>query len=194
MLYRRRDQRGWGPWEATHINVAERFELPHPSAMTARSPSDAICAWAQALADRAAGDQPAQHVAVFVHDPAVGALRLVGQVWGAAENTGAVIVGEWLAPLEGSVCGRVFRTGAAALCADVSLDLDYRAFPGGRTSSSLTVPFGPAGTVVGVINVEAPWTSAFSIVDYERLTELAAEAASTMPGRTALVGATSPAA
>ena len=140
------------------------------------------------------GRSAGQHVAVFVHDPAVGALRLVGQVWGAAENTGAVIVGEWLAPLEGSVCGRVFRTGAAALCADVSLDPDYRAFPGGRTRSSLTVPFGPDGTVVGVINVEAPWTSAFSIADYERLTELAAEASTTMPLSAATVEATLPAA
>jgi hypothetical protein len=140
-----------------------------------------MVAWAQALAERAAGDQPARHVAVMIHDPAAGALRLVGQVWGAGENTGAVVVGEWLVPLEGSVCGRVLRTGAAALCADVSLDPDYRSFPGGRTQSSLTVPFGPDRAVVGVINAEAPWMAAFSIADYERLTNLAAEAAATMP-------------
>jgi hypothetical protein len=139
-----------------------------------------MVAWAQALAERAAGDQPARHVAVLIHDPAAGALRLVGQVWGAGENTGAVVVGEWLVPLDGSVCGRVLRTGAAALCADVSLDPDYRSFPGGRTRSSLTVPFGPE-RAVGVINAEAPWMAAFSIADYERLAKLAAEAAATMP-------------
>jgi putative methionine-R-sulfoxide reductase with GAF domain len=118
---------------------------------------------------------------VFVHDPDIDALRLVGQVWGAAEDTGAVVVGIWTVPLEGSVCGRVYRTRAAALCADVSLDPDYRSFPGGRTRSSLTVPFGSDDAVVGVINVEAPWMSAFSIADYERLTKLAASAASSMP-------------
>jgi GAF domain len=118
---------------------------------------------------------------VFVHDRDVDALRLVGQVWGAGEDTGAVVVGIWTVPLEGSVCGRVYRTRAAALCADISLDPDYRSFPGGRSRSSMTVPFGPDGEVVGVINVEAPWTSAFSIADYERLTKVAASAASWMP-------------
>lgn len=141
-------------------------------------------AWAQTLADRVAGDQPAQHVTVFVHDAAVNALRLVGQVWGAGEDTGAVVAGMFTVPLDGSVCGRVFRAGAAALCADVSLDPDFRAFPGSRTRSSLTVPLIRDEAVVGVINVEAPWISAFSIADYERLTKLAASAVTTMPGAT----------
>jgi GAF domain-containing protein len=174
------------------MNVAVGANPSGPSTTTARSPWDAIVAWAQALADRTAGDQPAHHVTVFVHDPAAGALRLAGQVWNAGEDAATVVVAEWLAPLEGSVCGRVFRTGAAALCADVGLDPDYRAFPGGRTRSSLTVPFGPEGTVVGVINAEAPWTSAFSIADYERLTELAAAAAATMPGSAVPNGASPP--
>jgi GAF domain len=167
--------------ETTVINAAADVDSIHPAASTARSPWEAIGGWAQALADRLAGDQPAQHVAVFVHDRDVDALRLVGQVWGAGEDTGAVVVGIWTVPLEGSVCGRVYRTRAAALCADISLDPDYRSFPGGRSRSSMTVPFGPDGEVVGVINVEAPWTSAFSIADYERLTKVAASAASWMP-------------
>jgi GAF domain-containing protein len=163
------------------VKAAAGVDLNQLATSTARSPWEAIGEWAQALADRVAGDQPAQHVAVFVHDSDVDALRLVGQVWGAAEDTGAVVVGIWTLPLEGSICGRVYRTRAAALCADISLDPDYRSFPGGRTRSSLTVPFGPDDTVVGVINVEAPWTSAFSIADYERLTQLAVSAAAAMP-------------
>jgi putative methionine-R-sulfoxide reductase with GAF domain len=84
-------------------------------------------------------------------------------------------------PLDGSICGRVYRTGLAALCADVAMDDDYRAFPGGRTRSSLTVPVGPPSRVVAVVNLEAPWVGAFSIRDYERMTERAAIAFVTFP-------------
>ena len=171
--------------EATDISKAPADVDPFvPSASTARSPWEAMGAWAQTLADRVAGDQPAQHVTVFVHDAAVDALRLVGQVWGAGEDTGAVVTGIFSVPLDGTVCGRVFRTGAAALCPDVSLDPDYRAFPGVRTRSSLTVPLIRDEAVVGAINVEAPWIAAFSIADYERLTKLAASAVTTMPSAT----------
>jgi GAF domain len=155
-----------------------------PSPPNARSPWEAIGAWAQTLAERVAGDQPAQHVTVFVHDAAIDALRLVGQVWGTGEDTGEVVPGIFVVPLDGTVSGRVFRTGDAALCADVSLDPDYRAFPGVRTRSSLTVPLVRDEAVVGVINVEAPWISAFSVADYERLTKLAASAVTTMPSGT----------
>jgi GAF domain-containing protein len=171
--------------EATDISKTTADVDPFaPSVSTAPSPWEAIGAWAQTLADRVAGDQPAQHVTVFVHDVAVNALRLVGQVWGAGEDTGAVVAGIFTVPLDGTVCGRVFRSGAAALCADVSLDPDFRAFPGGRTRSSLTVPLIRDEAVVGVVNVEAPWISAFSITDYERLTKLAASAVTTMPSAT----------
>ena len=94
-----------------------------------------------------------------------------------------MVIGEWIVPFEGSVCGRVYRTGLAALCADVTMDPDYRSFPGGRTRSSLTVPVGPPDAVVAVINLEAPWVAAFSIRDYERMTERAAAAYATFPGR-----------
>ncbi len=126
-------------------------------------------------------DQPSQHVAVFLFDASAGALRLCGRVWGTGEDTGDIEVGEWLVPLEGSVCGRVFRTGSAALCADVSLDPDYRPLPGGRTRSSVTVPLVRADVVVGVVNVEAPWISAFSIADYERVARIAAAATAHVP-------------
>jgi len=141
-----------------------------------------IAAWARDLSAVISTEQPAQHVAVFVPEPDGFGLRLAAQVWGAGEDTGEVVVGEWLIPLDGSVCGRVYRTGLAALCADVTMDPDYRAFPGSRTRSSLTVPVGPPDAVVAVINLEAPWISAFSIRDYERMTERAAEALTTFPG------------
>ena len=185
-------ERGGSPRarETTLINAATDADPAHPSLSTAWSPWEAIVGWAEALADRVAGDQPAQHVSVFVHDRSINALRLVGQVWGAGEDTGAVVVGIWTVPLEGSVSGRVFRTRAAALSADVSLDPDYRAFPGGETRSSLTVPLVRDEVAVGVINVEAPWMSAFSIADYGRLTTLAATAAAGMPAAPMLASAT----
>jgi putative methionine-R-sulfoxide reductase with GAF domain len=126
-------------------------------------------------------DQTAQHISIFVPDPVADQLRLAAQVWGAGEDLGVVVVGEWVVPSEGSVIGRVFRTGSAALCADVSLDPDYRPFPGSRSRSCLTVPVGPPGVVVAVINIEAPWMSAFSIRDYENVTERARTAAETYP-------------
>ena len=120
-------------------------------------------------------------MAVFVPDPAAQGLRLAGQVWGAGEDIGAVVVGEWLVPFEESVSGRVFRTGLAALCADVAMDPDYRSWPGSRARSFLTVPVGRPGAVLAVINVEAPFVGAFSIRDYQRLTERAAAAAERWP-------------
>jgi hypothetical protein len=136
----------------------------------------AVSAWARDLVARIALEQPVQHIAVFVPDDDGRSLCLAAQLWGAGEDTGEVVAGDWTVPVEGSVCGRVYRTGLAALCADVSMDPDYRGFPGGRTRSSLTVPIGPPDQVVAVINLEAPWVGAFSIRDYERMTELAADA------------------
>ncbi len=157
----------------------ESRSADEPTGMTGGWP--AISAWAADLAEGIAVERPGQHITVFVPDPDGAGLRLAGQVWGAGEDVGAVVVGDWLIPLDGSVCGRVYRTGFAALCADVAMDPDYRSFPGGRMRSSLTVPIGPPEGVVGVINLEAPWIGAFSIRDYERLTERAATAFATYP-------------
>lgn len=141
----------------------------------------AISRWAIELAESIALDQTAQHVSVFVPDRDRDGLRLTAQIWGAGEDVGEVVVGEWVVPFDGSVTGSVFRTGSAALCADVTLDPDYRSFPGSRTRSFLTVPVGPPGAVVAVINIEAPWASAFSVRDYEDVTERARLAAATFP-------------
>jgi hypothetical protein len=156
---------------------------PRGSAGSVDVPKDwgAVSTWAGDLVAQVATEQPAQHISVFVSDDDGAGLRLAAQIWGAGEDTGEVVVGEWLVPLHGSVCGRVYRTGLAALCADVGMDPDYRGFPGGRTRSSLTVPVGPPDHVVAVINLEAPWVGAFSIRDYERMTDRAAEAFATFP-------------
>jgi hypothetical protein len=182
MLYIGHDRRVRGGLrEPRIINAAVGADPIRPSASTARSPWEALASWAHVLAARVALGQPSQHVAVFVPDLDVGALRLVAQIWGAGEDIGEVVVGQWLVPFEGSVCGRVFRTGSATLSADVALDPDYRSFPGGRSQSALTVPIRSAEGVVAVINVEAPWMAAFSVADYERVTAVAAAAVDDMP-------------
>jgi hypothetical protein len=141
----------------------------------------ALSAWARDLVALVSREQPTEHVAVFVPDEEVGGLRLAAQAWGAGEDTGVVRIRDWIVPFESSICGRVYRTGLAALCSDVAMDPDYRSFPGGRTRSSLTVPVGHSTAVVAVVNVEAPWIGAFSIRDYDRLTERAAAAFETWP-------------
>jgi putative methionine-R-sulfoxide reductase with GAF domain len=173
---------GRGPYGEMTIDATER---EHRARAGSTNTADwaATSKWAHALAAQIGQEQPTQHVAIFVPDDDGNGLRLAAQVWGAGEDTGQVIVGEWIVPLEGSVCGRVYRTGLAALCADVTMDPDYRSFPGGRTRSSLTVPIGPPDGVVAVINLEAPWVGAFSIRDYERMTDRAAAAYDVFPVR-----------
>ena len=176
--------------EPGHIGETE-IEIP-PGGLTADQhvPSSgsatptawpAIITWANQVADAIALDQTSQHIAVFVAEPEHGQLRLAAHIRGADHGPGGVVVGEWTVPMEGSVAGRVARTGAAVLCADVSLDPDYRPFPGGRTRSFLMVPVGEPERVLAVINIEAPWTSAFSIRDLEQLTARAEAAAATFP-------------
>ena len=140
-----------------------------------------IYEWASRLVERIARDQPTQHVGIYVPDHGADGMRLVGQAWGAGEDIGSVVVGKWLVPFLGSVTGRVFRTGAPALCADVNLDPDYREYPGSRSRSFLTVPVHRDGSVVAVINVEAPWTGAFSIRDYDALVAEASAGAVAFP-------------
>jgi hypothetical protein len=163
------------------IDASERRESASAGSTPAFANRAETTAWARDLAERIGLEQPTQHIAIFVPDVDGHGLRLAAQVWGAGEDTGEVTVGDWTVPLEGSVCGRVYRTGLAALCADVSMDPDYRSFPGGRTRSFLTVPVGPPDNVVAVINLEAPWVGAFSIRDYERMTERAALAFAAFP-------------
>ena len=187
MLYRRPEHVSGGGWTRPYgeitIDATER-DPRTPTRVAEKSRAwQAVTAWARDLATLIAGEQPTQHIAVFVPDDDGAGLRLAAQVWGAGEDTGEVVVGEWVVPLDGSVCGRVYRTGSATLCSDIAMDPDYRSYPGGRARSSLTVPVGPPDGVVAVINLEAPWVGAFAIRDYERITERAAMACATFPVR-----------
>jgi hypothetical protein len=143
----------------------------------------AVTEWARSVVARISAEQPTRHISVFVPDDDGAGLRLAAQAWGAGEDTGEVIPGGWRVPLDGSVCGRVYRTGQAALRADVAMDPDYLPFPGSQTRSALTIPVGPPESVVAVVSVEAPWVSAFSIRDFDRITDHAASALATFPGR-----------
>ena len=66
-----------------------------------------MSAWASDLAVGIAADQATQHVAIFVLDDRGDDLRLAAQVWGAGEDTGAVIVGDWTVPLDGSAAASI---------------------------------------------------------------------------------------
>ena len=187
MLYRGSDHAsvavgaGGDPFGEMTIDASELYDSAHAGLTDACANRTETSAWARDLAEGIGLEQPTQHIAIFVPDADGNGLRLAAQVWGAGEDTNEITVGEWIVPLEGSVCGRVYRTGLAALCADVAMDPDYRSFPGGRTRSFLTVPVGPPDNVVAVINLEAPWVAAFSIRDYERMTERAATAFASFP-------------
>jgi hypothetical protein len=144
-----------------------------------------VTAWSVELAAAIRAEGPSGHVDVFIPDPDVGGLRLAAQVSHVREDVAEGVVGTWIVPFDESITARVFRTGLAALCSDVSMDPDFRSWPGSRTRSSLTVPVGRPGAVLAVVNVEAPWVGAFSIRDYERLKARAAAAAETWPLETA---------
>src|SRR4030095_14125845 len=127
------------PGELTTMGATERL-LRVPAEQRMRPTRwPLIAAWANELAQRIGREQPTDHVAVFVPelDPERDGLRLAAQIFGPGEDTGEVVPGEGTIPLHGSVCGRVFRTGLAALAADVTMDPDYLSFPGSRTRSSL---------------------------------------------------------
>ena len=135
--------------------------MPHPS-------DDAgISAWAERLTVAIAANHEFQQIAVLIYDAEANGLRLVTQRFGAGRDLGLLVPGEWVVPLEGSICGRVYRTGTAALCSDISLDPDYLSFSGGWTKSELAVPVVVGGQTVGVVNLEAPWVSAFGIADLD---------------------------
>jgi GAF domain-containing protein len=132
--------------------------------------------WAEELINALSADHLHQHCSVFVFDPGRDGLVLAAQLWGAGMDSGKVVPGAWVVPLEGSVCGRVFRTRLPALVVDTSLDPEYRDYPGGRMRSELAVPIVAGSTVVGVLNFESPWPATFGIDDLDRVSDWAARA------------------
>jgi GAF domain-containing protein len=137
-------------------------------------------AWAEAIVEALRREDRFSSASVLVHDPAAAALRLAAQERGPDGGTG--IAGpSWVVPLDGSVCGWVFRMGRPALVGDVSSHADYFAYPGSATRSELAAPILVAGRTVGVINVESPRVGEFGIADLERLERRAAAAAQSLP-------------
>jgi GAF domain-containing protein len=139
-----------------------------------------VVAWAEAIVEALRREDRFDSASVLVHDPAAAGLRLAAQWRGPGESAG-VAQRSWVVPLNGSVCGWVFRTGRPALVADVTSHADYFAYPGSATRSELAVPILVGGRPVGVINVESPRVGEFGIADLERLERRAAAAAASFP-------------
>ena len=160
-------------------SVAGRAVSAHPAVSTARL-SVAALAWADRLADALHTEYLFQHVAVFLD--AGDALVLAAQRWGAGEDVGQVVVGEWAVPFDGSVVGRVFSTASPALVSDVGVDPDYRGYPGGLSRSELAVPIVVDGRTAGVLNLESPRIAVYDIRDLETAQAQVAAAVGTFPG------------
>jgi GAF domain-containing protein len=159
------------------ISEVLRIDTTTPEALTASPPTDpAIRAWAAWILGSLLADEPFSYCEVLVHDPAVDALRVIAERWrgeGATEDSqiGAIV------PLEGTVCGTVYRTGAPVLVADVRQHPGYRPIPGAAMRSELAVPLLRDGQPIAVINIESTRVGGLDIADLHRLTALATEAA-----------------
>ena len=160
--------------------LASRGSRITDSAAELRSLAPNVLAWAEAIVEALRREDRFPSASVLVHDPAVAALRLAAQRRDANEG-GAKAGAAWVVPLDGSVCGWVFRMGRPALVGDVNSHTDYFAYPGSATRSELAAPILVEGRAVGVINVESPRVGEFGIEDLERLERRAATAAASLP-------------
>ncbi len=96
-----------------------------------------------------------QHTSVLVPEPSEPYLRIFF-AHGTPEDSTDIRI-----PVEGSITGGVYRTGAPAFVPDVSRD--YRYLPGMDDAlSEIAVPLKSDGEVIGVLNIEsaAPLTAA----------------------------------
>lgn len=139
-----------------------------------------VAAWAEAVADALRAHHQFEYLAVFI--AAGDRLVLAAQYWGAGSHNGGRSTLPVVVPVDGSVVGRVFRTGSASLVEDTRHDPDYRDFPGGSNRSELAVPILVGGELVGVVNLESPRVGTFGIADLDRVVGLLAEAAPRFPG------------
>ena len=140
----------------------------------------AVSAWADELAWAIARRHDHRYIAILIHDAPRG-LRLTGQQATGGADRGLAVVGETYLPLEGSICGRVFRTGVPALLADVRMDPEYRPFLGAIMRSELAVPIRDGDRIIGVVNLESPSFSAFDIDDLADVVARIGEALETFP-------------
>jgi GAF domain-containing protein len=141
----------------------------------------AVSTWADGLVSTIASQHAHQYIGVVIRDTEADDLRLAGQRIGASLDPGVIVSGETHIPLEGSICGRVFRTGVPALVSDVRMDPDYGPFLGTPMRSELAVPIRIGDRIVGVVNLESPLISAFDIVDLHDVVARIAEAAAGFP-------------
>jgi GAF domain-containing protein len=146
-----------------------------------RAPHEDVLAWAGRLVDLLLSEHMHQLCSVFVLDRSSRALWLAAQNLDRDADSGDVLPGRFTIPLEGSICGRVARTGDPVFLADITLDPEYLTYPGSRARSELAVPVFVDGVVVAVVNVESPQPAAYGIADLERLTAVAATAAASFP-------------
>ena len=77
-------------------------------------------------------------------------------------------------PLEGSVCGRVFRTGDPVLLADVR-EVSHYYGDAGEMRSELAVPIRAGGEVIGVLDIESRRLNAFDKEDLALYTVIAGQ-------------------
>jgi GAF domain-containing protein len=132
---------------------------------------DLAMAWADRVVESLRTDYLFQHVSVLL-STTDGGLVLAGQRWGAGEDVGVVVAGVWTVPFDGSVTGRVYRTGQPSLISDVRMDPEYRSYPGSTGRSELAVPIRVSDVVVGVVNLESPRVNAYGIRDLETVVDV----------------------
>ncbi len=96
-----------------------------------------------------------EYLGVVLFDAQAGALHVHPSLLGYDPSAPQAII-----PLEHSICGRVWRTGEAALVGQVRDDPDYCA-GAPEVQSELAVPIRACGDVVGVLNVESSQPNAF---------------------------------
>jgi putative methionine-R-sulfoxide reductase with GAF domain len=140
-----------------------------------------VCDWADGLASTIASQHAHQYIGIVIRDDEADDLRVAGQRVGASVDQDVLVSGETHIPLDGSICGRVFRTGVPALVSDVRMDPDYGPFLGTPMRSELAVPIRVGDRIVGVVNLESPLISAFDIVDLDDIMARIGEAAAGFP-------------
>lgn len=127
-----------------------------------------VARWAATVCEVVATEQLHQHCAVFIAVPGIDGLVLAGQLWGAGDDAGVVLVGR----VGGAAARLGLRSGLPrgrpAFVADTASDLEYRTYPGAQARSELAVPIVVGGKTVGVLNLESLRPATFRIVDVER--------------------------
>lgn len=139
-----------------------------------------VRAWTDWILGSLLAHEPFSYCAVLVLDASGDALLVVGERrLSDVDDLVAPVAGP--VPLDGSVCGTVFRSGTPVLVSDVREHPGCEVLPGGTTRSKLAVPVLRGGRAIAVIDIESPRVGGVDIADLHRLTAFAARAAETAP-------------